>query len=147
MNSPTILEKQPLDYIKIFFRRKWLIILPTVIGICLGVVAANVIPKRYETSTLILVEEGRIENPLIQGLASTTGISQRLGILREQMLGWDRLLQLIEKLNLAKDVKNQFEFEELVKFLRKNIKVASLNKTDNVIRISYLGEDPTEKRT
>ncbi|MCG2705819.1 MAG: Wzz/FepE/Etk N-terminal domain-containing protein [Candidatus Omnitrophica bacterium] len=146
MNNQAIIEKQPLDYIKIFFRRKWLIVLPTVIGICLGVVAANVIPKRYEASTLILVEEGRIENPLIQGLASTTGISQRLGILREQMLGWDRLLQLIEKLDLAKNVKNQFEFEELVKFLRKNIRVTSLNKTENVIRISYEGKDPTQTK-
>jgi len=146
MNSQTILEKKPIDYIKMFFRRKWLIIIPAVIGLVGGIVSANVIPKKYETSTLILIEEGRVENPLISGLASGTSMYQRLGVLREQILGWDRLLQLIERLNLAKDVKTQFQFEEMVKYLRKDIRVTPFNKNENIIRISYEGKDPAQTK-
>lgn len=138
MNTITI--RKPLDYLKIFFRRKWLIIIPTVLGLVMGLIASNMLPKIYEASTLILVEEGRVINPLIQGLAVSTSTAQRMAVLREQILGWDRINQLISALYLATDVKNQLQFENLVKYLRKNIIVRL--RSNNVISISYAGQDP-----
>jgi len=135
-------QKNPADYLKIFFRRKWFIIIPAVIGIVGGIIAGNMLPKVYEASTLILVEEGRIINPLIQGLAVSSSTAQRLQVLREQILGWDRILQLIKALDLAKDVKTQWQFEGLVKKLRKNIEVSL--KGSSLIRISYEGQNPLE---
>lgn len=134
------LAKKPLDYIKIIFRRKWLIIIPVVIGIMGGIAAANTLPKIYQSSTLILVEEGRVINPLIQGLAVSTSVAQRLAVLREQILGWDRINQLIKKLDLAKNVNNQKEFEGLVANLRKEIMVRL--RGPNIIGISYQGKEP-----
>src|SRR3989338_502835 len=133
---------KPLDYIKIVFKRKWLLIIPSVIGLLGGIIAINLLPKMYQTSTLILVEEGRIINPLITGLVVSSSTAQRLNILREQMLGWDRMLQLIEKLNLAKNVKSQLEFESLVKTLRGNIKVRLFG--NSIIGISYEGKNAEE---
>src|SRR3989338_269781 len=121
MESQTVTQRQPSDYLKIVFRRKWLIAIPALIGLVGGIIASNVLPKEYESSTLILVEEGRIINPLIKGLAVSTSTAQRLAVLREQILGWDRILQLIKALDLAKDVKSQLHFENLVKKLRKHI--------------------------
>ncbi|OGL94200.1 hypothetical protein A3H12_04735 [Candidatus Uhrbacteria bacterium RIFCSPLOWO2_12_FULL_47_9] len=132
--------KHPLDYVKTVFRRKWLIIIPAVIGIIGGIIAADILPKEYETSTLILVEEGRVINPLIQGLAVSTSVAQRLAVLREQILGWDRINQLITKLDLAKNVKTQYDFENLVKQLRAKIQVKLYG--NNIIRISYEQKDP-----
>lgn len=134
--------KHPTDYLKIFFRRKWLIIIPAVVGIVAGIVAGNVLPKAYESSTLILIEEGKIINPLIQGIAVSTSIAQRTAVLREQIVGWDRLVQLIKHLNLAKDVRTQQQFEELIKRLRKNITVTL--RGNQIVRISYQGEDPAQ---
>jgi uncharacterized protein involved in exopolysaccharide biosynthesis len=144
MNSKLALIKKPVDYIKIFFRRKWLIIIPVVMGIAAGLIAGNVMPKIYEASTLILVEEGRVINPLIQGLAVSTSTAQRIDMLREQILGWDRMLQLIRNLDLAKDVKNQVQFEALVKCLRRDIKVRL--QGPNVISIYYQGPDPIKSQ-
>jgi uncharacterized protein involved in exopolysaccharide biosynthesis len=137
-----ILEKKPIDYLKMVFRRKWLIIIPTVIGLIGGSVAINTLPKIYRASTLVLVEEGRIINPLIKDLAVSTSTAQRLNVLREQLLGWDRMNQLISALGLAKDVKNQFQFEELVRGLRRSIRVGL--RTPEIIDISYEGKDPEE---
>ncbi len=136
--------KKPTDYLKIFFRRKWFIIIPAVIGIVAGIIAGNILPKSYQASTLILVEEGRVINPLIQGLAVSTSTAQRLQILREQILGWDRLLQLIKALDLAKDVKTQIEFENLVKSLRKNISVTL--RGPSIIQIAYQGKDAAQSQ-
>ncbi len=144
MNSQAILEKKPIDYLKMIFRRKWLLIIPIVIGIVGGIIAGNLLPKMYSASTLILVEEGRIINPLIQGLAVSTSTAQRLAVLREQILGWDRINQLISTLGLAKDVKSQWQFEQVVKGLRKNILVKL--RGQNIISISYEGNSPAESQ-
>ena len=142
METTTNTQKKPLDYLKLIFHRKWLIIVPTIIGLVGGVIAGNTLPKKYESSTLILVEEGRIINPLIKGLAVSTSMAGRLGILREQILGWDRLNQLIKALDLAKEVKDQQGYEDLIKSLRKQIQVMRYGQ--NIVRISYSGTDPTE---
>lgn len=139
MDAHTTTQKQPADYLKILFRRKWFIIAPIVIGIIVGIIGGNVLPKSYESSTLILVEEGRVINPLIQGLAVSNSVAQRMGVLREQILGWDRIVQLIKTLNLAKDVRNQWQFEQLVKMLRKKIRVDL--RGPSIISISYAGKD------
>ncbi|MFC1808114.1 GNVR domain-containing protein [Candidatus Omnitrophota bacterium] len=136
------IAKKPLDYFKVIYRRKWLIALPLVIGLTGGILSANLLPKVYESSTLILVEEGRVINPLIQGLAVSTSVAQRLALLREQILGWDRVNQLIKKLNLAKDVKTQEDFEGLIMRLRRHIRVKLRGR--NVVGISYMGPDPAE---
>ena len=114
MDIDSSAHKLPADYLKILFRRKWFMIIPVVVGIVGGIIAGNIIPKVYQASTLILVEDGKLTNPLIQDLAISTSMGQRLGILREQILGWDRIQQLIQTLNLAKNVKNQWQFENLV---------------------------------
>lgn len=144
MDIQTTTQKNPADYLKVFFRRKWFIIIPVIIGIVGGIIFGNILPKSYESSTLILVEEGRVINPLINGLAVSTSTSQRLGVLREQILGWDRLVQLIKTLNLAKNVSNQWQFEQLVKMLRKNIKVQL--RGPSIISISYEGKNPAESQ-
>lgn len=144
MELQPIAQKKPQDYLKIVFRRKWFIIAPIVISIVGGIIAGNTMTKVYESSTLMLVEEGRVINPLIQGLAVSTSTAQRLGVLREQILGWDRIVQLIKTLNLAKDVKNQWQFEGLVKLLRKRIKVDL--RGSSIISISYAGKNPAESQ-
>lgn len=142
MDSKTVTKLKPIDYIKVAFRRKWLIIIPAIIGLIGGMVAGNMLPKIYQASALILVEEGKVINPLIQGIAVSTSVAQRLYMLREQILGWDRVLQLIKSLRLDKDIKNQFEFEALVRKLRRNIRVAI--RGQNLVTISYEGKDPRE---
>ncbi len=146
MESHSISQKQPADYLKIIFRRKWFLIIPIVVGVVGGIIAGNIMPKVYDASTLILVEDGKANNPLMQDLTISTSMVQRLGVLREQILGWDRIQQLIQTLNLAKDVKNQWQFETLVKNLRHNIKVDIRRPHTNIISISYGSEDPAEAK-
>lgn len=144
MYSNPIKQLKPIDYLKVIFRRKWLIIVPVFIGVVGGIIAGNTLPKIYQSHTLILVEEGKIINPLIHGIAVSTSIAQRLNMLQEQILGWDRVLQLIKNLQLDKDVKSQYEFEALVKKLRKNIRVGLRNQ--NLITIAYEGVDRIESQ-
>ena len=49
----------PMNYLKIFFRRKEIIVVPTFIGLVIGICAGIVLPKKYVSSTILLVEEGK----------------------------------------------------------------------------------------
>lgn len=86
--------KNPMDYVKIIFRRKWFFIAPVFIGFVFSIVACFLLTPTYESNTLILVEEEKIINPLIQGLAVSTSAAQRMQSLREQLLGWNSLVEL-----------------------------------------------------
>jgi capsular polysaccharide biosynthesis protein len=134
--------QNPLAYLKLFFRRKWFFITPLFIGLVLGIVAAFITPPNYESYTLILVEEQRTLNPLIQDLAVSTSVVQRLQMIREQILGWNNLVDLAKKLNLAKNIQNQVQFEDLINNLKKKIDVNM--RTQNIIRLAYKSKDPQE---
>lgn len=142
MSYMPVKQLKPIDYLKIVFRRKWLIIIPVFLGIIGSLIAGNVLPKIYESSSLVLIEEGKVINPLIQGIAVSTSIAQRLSMLREQIMGWDRMVQLIKSLQLDRDIKNQSEYEGLVKGLRENIKVGL--RGQNLIVLAYEGKNPLE---
>lgn len=132
--------RNPVEYLKIFFRRKWLFMSPVFIGFVLSVIACFLLPPTYESSTVILVQEEKIINPLIQGLAVSTSVAQRMRTLKEQILSWRSLVELTKKLNLANEVKSQGQFENLIENLRKNILVQM--KGPSLIKVSYRSDKP-----
>ena len=130
----------PLDYLKIIFRRKWILIVGIYAGLLGGIILAQSLPKSYESSTAILVEEGKIINPLISTLAVSTAMVERMQTIQEQMLSWNSLTKLIRKLGLDKNLRSQYEYEQLVLRLRKDIRVRLGGK--NVIRIAFTDKNP-----
>ncbi|MFH0877229.1 MAG: Wzz/FepE/Etk N-terminal domain-containing protein, partial [Candidatus Omnitrophota bacterium] len=132
----------PLRYLKIFFRRKWLLAIPLMIGLIGGIIVGAILPKVYESSSVVLVEEEKTLNPLIEGIAIATDINSRMRTIREQILGWNSLVQLVDRLNLAKDVKSQIDYEKLIADLRDKVMVRM--KGPNIIRIAYTNRDPQQ---
>jgi polysaccharide biosynthesis transport protein len=146
MEKEEILTKiNPMDGFKIFFRRKWLLIVPTYIGLVLGIIVCFIMPPVYQANTLIMVEEEKIINPLIQGLAVSTTAAQRMENIKEQILGWNSLSELAKKLGLDKNAQTQPQFESLIKELKDGISV-DMVKGSNTIKIAYFGKNPEQAR-
>jgi len=117
-----------------------MIIIPAIIGLVGGVCAGIVMPKRYLSSTTILVKEGKSDNPLFKEIAISTTVRQRLNTIKESMLGWNSLVQLIKRLKLDEKIKTQKQFEDLIDHIRDQITI-KLQGT-NIIRLSYVGDHP-----
>jgi uncharacterized protein involved in exopolysaccharide biosynthesis len=132
----------PTEYLKVFFRRKWLMITPAFIGLVLGIVYCFISPPTYEASSTILVEEEKIINPLIQNLAVSTSAAQRIDRIKEIVLSWNSLSELTKELNLAKNAQTPDKFEKFILNLKDDIQV-EMNKPQ-IIKISYSGQDPKE---
>jgi len=132
---------QPLHgYLRMFFRRKWMLIIPAFVGLILGICFSIMLPKKYKSNTTILVQEGKSDNPLFSNIAVASTMIQRTQEIRETILGWDSLVKLVKRLNLAQNVKTNIEFERLIFNLRKDI-VLELRDA-NIIDLSYVSDDP-----
>lgn len=134
----------PMRYLKIVFRRKWYLAIPAVVGLISGIVIGALLPKVYESASVVLVEEEKTLNPLISGLAVSADIGNRMRTIREQILGWNNLVQLVERLDLAKNVKSQLEYEQLILTLRSKIDVRM--KGPDLIKIAYTSPIPMEAK-
>lgn len=135
-------DMSPLNYLKIFFRRKELLIIPAIIGLALGISAGMVLPPEYESSTIILVEEGKTDNPLFDNLAVSTTVQQRMLAIKESMLGWNSLVELVRRLNLDRDVTSPKEFEDLVMGIKDRVNIQL--RGQNIINLSFTAQDPQE---
>ena len=106
---------QPLHgYLRIFFRRKWALIIPAFIGLILGICFSIMLPRMYRSNTTILVQEGKSDNPLFSNIAIASTMTQRTQEIRQTILGWDSLVKLIKRIKLDQNVKTNLEFESLV---------------------------------
>lgn len=128
------------NYLRIYSRQKWLFLLPLFSVFSITVVISFLLPKVYEAKAVILVEEDKVINPLLKNLAVSTTVSGRLQQLREEILSWPRVVQLVEELGLNKNKSSRQAFEELINSIRRKILVA-MSKED-VITISYSDQDP-----
>jgi len=132
-----------MEYLKVFFRRKWFIIIPPFIGLVLGICSSMLLPKEYESSMKFLVEEEKNDNPLLSNIAVSTSVAERVQTIKETMLGWDSLNELIKRLHLDKKIHSQVELEQAIKRLQDQIE---FKPDGNIIQISYISTDPNQAK-
>ena len=128
------------EYVQIFLRRKWFVIIPLIIIYAAFLVSGFFMPKIYEASAVIVIDEKKAQNPLLKNLSASTNAVQRLNAIREEILAWPRLFQLVERLGLNKKTKDPLALERLIADIRRNIILRM--KSEEVMTISYRGRDP-----
>lgn len=134
------MQSNIITYLQTFFRRRYLFLYPFILTLFVMVVLSFVLPKSFISTSVILIEEENVINPLISGLAVSTSVADRLRILRERILSWASLTELTRRLKLDSEVRSQFAYEKLIKGLRENIIVVP--RGPQLVSISYQGRKP-----
>lgn len=113
-----------LKEIKRVLRRFWWV-LPTTTVVLAGVALAVtfVLPKKYTSATVVLVEPPTVSKEVVPTLV-TEDLYHRLASMKEQILSRSRLQPIIEKLNLYPEDRNKKHMEDLVERLRQAIDVS-----------------------
>jgi polysaccharide chain length determinant protein (PEP-CTERM system associated) len=110
------------DYVRML-RRSWLMIF--VLTVLTGALAYGVsllLPNRYKSQTLVLVEQPSVASDIVRPIESSD-LSQRLASMRQEILSRTRLEPLIRQFGLyPKDI-NRLPMEELIARLQKSIEV------------------------
>lgn len=89
------------EYIEIFWRRKWWIALPLVLGLVGGYLWYMSRPTFYQSSTLILVEPQRVPASYVNSTVSGT-VDDRLRTISQQIMSRTNLSKIVRDYNLYK---------------------------------------------
>src|SRR5580693_5063443 len=115
-------ELTPADYLAMF-RRHWILILIlTVLGPFLGYGISRLLPNRFKSTTLVLVEQPSVPTDFVKPV-DTTDINERLASMQQQILSRTRLEPIIHQYALYASEINTVSMDELVGRLQKSIEV------------------------
>ena len=107
----------------------------------LALVVGVAIPKRFASSTTILVEENNIIQPLMEGRAVPTGIADRAAITRE-VASSRKVMQEVLKVGGWMDSNpSPVQQDKLIDTISSRIDIT--NPAENLIQISYTDSSPT----
>src|SRR5438874_13740350 len=126
--------------------RRWVMV-SVLLGWSLGVCISLVLPARYRSETLILVEQQRVPEHYVEPNVAAD-VQQRLRSMSEQILSRTRLMAIIDKLNLYNLDNGRTDTDSLLEAMRKDISI-QLVKADGTranqvaaFRVSYSANSP-----
>lgn len=142
-------ELTPADYLTIL-RRHWvLILICAVIGPPLGYGVAKVLPPKYTSQALVLIEPPTVSPNIVEPV-DTVDLTQRLASLRQQILSRTRLEPIIRKLNLYPADIDRLPMDRLVARLQGDIEVSPVQpmaQTDSGLPGFYVSVTMSKPQT
>jgi polysaccharide chain length determinant protein (PEP-CTERM system associated) len=111
---------------KRILRRYWWILPITVVGCtAIAVLVAQVLPKRYTSQTMVLVEQPTVPAEYVKPVISED-LNRRLSSMQEQILSRTRLQPIIEKFGLYAKDRERVHIEDLVERLRTAVTITPM---------------------
>ncbi|MFZ0963055.1 MAG: Wzz/FepE/Etk N-terminal domain-containing protein [Terriglobia bacterium] len=127
-------------------RRRWWLLVPTVV-VALGACAVSrVLPNHYESVATILVAHQQVPERYVTP-NSTADIREQLLLMTDTILSRTQLIQIIGEFDLYPRARKRLAPEDLVELMRKDITIeptgkGTETKEPNSFKISFTGTDP-----
>jgi succinoglycan biosynthesis transport protein ExoP len=131
-------------YLEVVRRRYVYFLVPLFLGWFLVWGASWVLPVRYKSSTLILVEQPTMPKNYVEPNVSDD-LQNRLQSITQQILSRTRLLLIIDKLHLYSDTRRKITADDKVGLMQKDIDIELVRDAHAEItafKISYSARDP-----
>ena len=131
-------------YLDLVRRRHIQFLIPVFIGWLLVWGLSWVLPARYKSSTLILVEQPTMPESIVASNVNQN-LQDRLQSISQQILSRTRLLTIADKLNLYENSKRPMTPDDRVDAMRKAISVDLVQNRNNEIsafKVSFTSNDP-----
>lgn len=109
----------------IMWQRRWLIALPSALGLAAGVAAAYLIPPQYRSEATLIIETQQLPTDVVASPVDDL-IDQRIARVRERVLSRPDLIQLIRSLNLYPEDSNK-PLSSIIERMRKATHIAPID--------------------
>ncbi|MDP1676625.1 MAG: Wzz/FepE/Etk N-terminal domain-containing protein [Bacteroidota bacterium] len=131
------------DIAAIIRRRKFFLFLPPIIMTIISITGAYMLPRMYESSIRILVQRTEVQNPLASlANAMTSRDDDPLRSFDDIIFSQRTISQLIDSLDLAKNITNEAEFRVLMVKVRNNIQTKVQPRES--FSITYASDNPVQ---
>ena len=115
-------DLRPKDILAILGRRWLIILMLTCVGTGAGYALSHLLPKRFTSQTLVLVQQPNVSADLVKPVVSDNS-NQRLAAMQQQILSRSRLEPVIQQFGLYGTDINRMPMDELVDRLRQSITI------------------------
>jgi polysaccharide chain length determinant protein (PEP-CTERM system associated) len=139
-----VIKITPEFILELAIRRRWIILTPLCLALIIGIVLALILPKKYQASTLILIEPQRVPQNYVQSIVSSEA-GDRINTLSQQIMSRTNLEKIISDFNLFSDPKQADVYmEDKIENLRRciDINVTRDRRGADAFSISFKGQDP-----
>ncbi len=137
-------------------QRKWFIVLPALLGLIGGIAAAFILPVKYQSRAVLLVEAPLLPEEVAQSNDAEL-VDQRMARIRQQVLSRPQLIELIQRNDLyATDLQTK-SLTEVIETMRKAIAIdpvtadiqqaGSGRRTTIAFGMSFEYSDPVKVQT
>lgn len=142
-------QRTPGEFLGMFTRQKWLILLPTIaVGLAVGYVV-NKLPDMYQSKTTLTLKPPQISEKVVQSLTEDD-LSQRLQTMNQEILSRSTLEPMVSKYKLFEREKAQgMPMELVIERMYKNITVEPEKADDGKVtgfRLTYRDRTPESAR-
>jgi polysaccharide biosynthesis transport protein len=141
----------PLSLARMFWKRRFSFLAVWLVFSAAATVIVLRLPAIYKADTTIMVESQRIPEKFVASTVNAD-LRDRLSTLSQQILGYRRLLELVEKYDLYHDARKNHAQEEIIEMMRADISTqvednwmskARPDSRPSAFRISFQGANPT----
>ncbi len=108
------------DYLSIFKRRGWIVLIPLLILPIITVAFSYTVPPQYLSQTLVLIEGQRVAEGIVKPVLSGD-LDSRLSSMKEQILSRSSIQPIIDRYSLYADKK--MSMDDRIDTIRKNIDI------------------------
>lgn len=131
------------EFLAVLRRRKTALLLPAILVILISGLGAFLLPRQYESSTTILVQDNGVLNPLVDyRTAVALESDDKLGDFNEIILSTPTIESLMDSLGLKEYMKSPALKAMMVKRITKNIKTSK--EGAHSFTISYFDTVPSQ---
>jgi uncharacterized protein involved in exopolysaccharide biosynthesis len=117
------------------WRKRYLIIIPTLVLPIFAVIAFLIAPRTWETHSTILVQESAKMNPFLEDLSISTDLANRMATLDTLLHSRHMLINVANDLGLINDDSTNQQKEYIVKKLSNSLTVMLIGK--DLVKIIY----------
>lgn len=143
----------PGDYWDIVKRRKWSFILTSVLVLVICGATALLLPSIYRSYATIMIEEQQIPSDFVMTTVNTYA-EQRVENIKQRVMSFSQLWDIISKFNLYADLREKWTPEEVADKMREDVSVATISAEifdrrlgraaaiTTAFTVSYKGKNP-----
>ena len=129
----------PEDLLSMLWRRKWLVIVPTLLAAAATYSYTRTLPNLYRSETLVMIQPAQVRQDLVRS-GNQANPADRIQTITQQIMSRSRLEAIITDLNLYEARRRSGLMEDIVESMRRDVAVNVVR--GDAFRISYVSGTP-----
>ncbi|MBN8820111.1 MAG: lipopolysaccharide biosynthesis protein [Sphingomonas sp.] len=111
----------------IIMQRKWMLVIPAVLGLIAALAIAFLLPTKYESRAVLLVEAPLLPEDVALDGSGAEVVDQRMARIRQQVLSRPQLIELIQRNSLYQAELRTSSLSEVITKMRESIVIDPVN--------------------